>query len=363
MNMQIRAFATSTLALAGLGLASGAFAQTTTSALNIQPPSAIYRAFDVGAPDPAKVLHISVSLPLKDTKGLQDFVDSVSDPSSPDYRDYLTPQQIGSRYGVPSSQVQQVVNYLVGQGFKINLVGQNHMSILADATVAQAEKAFGTTLRNYFALDSSEPGNKNFFSFKQLRVPSSIAPLIQDVTGLESFTKPHFQALNPTQARSLYSLAPIWTNGFQGQGRNVGISNWDGYRLSNVPLYYSQYGLPVPSGGVGSNITVVTISGGAGGGTPGAEGDLDIQMTLGMAPLCNLTIYDGGNSDLIGVLTQEANDNKADVITESYGWSLSSSTATSAHNLHLSMSAEGITYMAASGDSGTSLEPYSYPDY
>ena len=27
------------------------------------------------------------------------------------------------------------------------------------------------------------------------------------------------------------------------------------------------------------------------------------------------------------------------------------------------MSAEGITYMAASGDSGTGIEPFSYPDY
>ena len=27
------------------------------------------------------------------------------------------------------------------------------------------------------------------------------------------------------------------------------------------------------------------------------------------------------------------------------------------------MSAQGITYMAASGDSGTTLEPYSYPNY
>src|SRR5258708_38893812 len=118
-----------------------------------------------------------------------------------------------------------------------------------------------------------------------------------------------------------------------GEGVTVGICNWDGYRLSNVPLYYSQFSLPAPSGGVGSNITVVTISGGAGGGTPGAEGDLDIQMALGMAPLCNLRVYDGGSSDLIGVLTAESNDNLADVISESYGSNLPSSTATAAHNL------------------------------
>src|SRR5262249_47387342 len=159
---------------------------------------------------------------------------------------------------------------------------------------------------------------------------------------LENFTKPQLRTLNPTQTRTLYNLAPAYNAGNNGQGRTVAISNWDGFRLTNVPLYYSQYNLPIPPGGVGANITVVTISGGSGSGVEGAEGDLDIQMALGMAPLCNLRIYDGGGSDLIGVLTAEANDNLADTISESYGWSLPSSTATAAHNQHLAMSAQGI---------------------
>ncbi|MHB8637200.1 MAG: protease pro-enzyme activation domain-containing protein [Fimbriimonadaceae bacterium] len=362
--MQFRAFAIAMFALGALGSATSTLAQAPSSILNVEAPSAIYRSLELGPTNPSRLLHIAVSLPLGDPIGLEAYVDSVSDPASPEYRHFLTPEQIGSRFGMPSSQVQQVADYLKGEGFNISLIAKNHMSILADATVAQAETAFGTHISNFATLNPSEPGNAQFFSFKEsLKTPPGIAPLILDVTGLESFTRPHFQTLTPTQTRTLYGLAPLWSNGYHGEGRNIAISNWDGYRLSNVPLYYAQYGLPTPSGGVGSNITVVPISGGAGGGTPGAEGDLDIQMVLGMAPLCNLTIYDGGNSDLIGVLTQEANDNKADVITESYGWNLNASTATAAHNLHLSMSAEGITYMAASGDSGTSLEPYSYPDY
>ena len=362
--MKFRAFAVLFSALIGLGCGTSALAQVQQSVLNIGAPPVTARSRDLGPTDPARVLHLAISLPLRNPVALADFVDSVNDPTSYEYRQYLTPEQIGSRYGVVSGQVRTVVDYLTGKGFKINLIAKNHMSILADATVAQAEAAFGTKIRNFQAFDPGEAGNSRYFSFNQpLKAPANIAPLILDVSGLESFTKPHFQTLTPTQTRTLYSVAPMWTSGYHGEGRNVGISNWDGYRLSNVPLYYSQYGLPTPPGGVGSNITVVTISGGAGGGTPGAEGDLDIQMVLGMAPLCSLTIYDGGNSDLIGVLTKEANDNKVDVISESYGWNLSSSTATSAHNLHLSMSAEGITYMAASGDSGTSLEPYSYPDY
>jgi hypothetical protein len=63
------------------------------------------------------------------------------------------------------------------------------------------------------------------------------------------------------------------------------------------------------------------------------------------------------------VLTEEMDQNKCDVISESYGWSLSTSDAESAHIVHQEMSAEGITYMAATGDYQVAEEAiYFYPD-
>ena len=332
--------------------------------LPMEVPDVVSRSADLGACDPERVLHIAVSLSYADPEGMQEFVDSVSDPTSPGYRHFITPDEVGDTFGLPDEQVQSVVDYLASAGFQINLVGKNHLSILVEGTVAQAEAAFNTEIHEFQALSADEPGNTDYFSYTAVpTLPPSIADYVIDVTGLESFTKPQHRSLTPTKTRTLYGVAPMYSAGTQGQGRTVAISNWDGYRLTNVPLYYSHYSLPTPSGGVGSNITVITISGGAGSGSPYGEGDLDIQMPLGMAPLCDLRIYDGGNSDLIGVLTAEANDNLADTISESYGWYIGTSTANAAHNLHLSMSAQGITYMCASGDDGTNLEPYSYPDY
>jgi subtilase family serine protease len=114
----------------------------------------------------------------------------------------------------------------------------------------------------------------------------------------------------------------------------------------------------------GSNIAVIPCGGGgAGAGADNAEGDLDIQMELGMAPLADIRVYDSPPTyDLIAVLAAEVNDNACDVISDSYAWSLQPSGRTAAHNLHLSMTLQGITYMAASGDSGTILGQYSYPD-
>lgn len=337
----------------------------------VRVPASVGRSTDLGHSNPQRLLHISVSLPVADAAGLEAFGDSVSDPKSPDYHQFITPEEVGRRFGMSQAQVQKVVDYLTASGFKIKEIGANRMTILADCTVAQAETAFQTTIHDFNSATQNFQSGLPFdyqierhFSFtKPLTLPKGLDTSVIDVAGLEDFTRPQPRLLNPTQTRGLYGLASMYSGGNQGQGRTIAISNFDGFRLTNVPLYYSQYGLPAPSGGAGSNITVKKISGGAGTGTPQGEGDLDIQMVLGMAPLCNFVIYDGGASDLIGVLTQEVNDNSADVISESYGWNLPASTATSAHNLHLSMTAQGITYMAASGDSGTTLEPYSYPDY
>lgn len=367
--MHVRSFASPIAVGAGMVLATMAMGQKLPTGtqvafkeLDVRVPAAAMAAVPANHTDPNKVLHLSISLPYGDQAGMEAFADSVSDPYSPNYRQFITPQEVGERFGLPIEKVGAVKAYLESQGFKIRLVGANRLSILADATVAQAEAAFKTTINDYPAKVS--PDGKPFFAFsKPVQLPTTISGVVLDVAGMESLTKPIPKALTPTQTRTLYNLAPAYSAGFQGQGRNIAISNWDGYRLTNVPLYYSAFGLPTPSGGVGSNIRVVTVSGGAGSGTASGEGDLDIQMVLGMAPLCTFTIYDGGSSDLIGVLTAEVNENLADVISESYGWNLSASTATSAHNLHLSMTAQGITYMAASGDSGTTIEPYSYPNY
>jgi hypothetical protein len=343
------------------------FGQTTKPnylSLGMTYPKAMASAQQVGRMLASQHLNISVSLNYRDPDGMKQFVDSVSDPHSPNYRHFITPAQVGQRFGPTPATIESVKSYLKKFGMNINLVADNGLSILADATVSQAEAAFQTQICEFTAADGYVPPSGHLYSYVQIpSLPLDIQPNVVHIGGLESFTHPHpnLVPLTPLNVQTIYNVAPMLSSGTQGQGRNIAISSWDGYRLANVAKEYSTFGLPTPSGGVGANITVKTVSGGCGGGAEAGEADLDIQSILGVAPLCHLIIYDGGNSDLIGVLTQEANDNTADVISESYGWELSSSMKTAAHNLHLSMNAAGITYMSASGDSGTSISYY-YPD-
>ena len=336
--------------------------------LSMDIPREAHKATVTGPKAASDVLHISVGVPYRDEAGMRAFVDSVSDPHSPNYRHFLTPEQVGQRFGISQADLKKVSDYLTSHGMKIRLVAKNRLSILADATVAQAQAAFNTTIQEYHSPGANRNDNGVRFSYTTTpSVPASIRPFVTLIGGLENFMRPHGHTLlTPSQLRTLYATAPIYDAKYQGQGRTIAISNWDGYLLSNVPLEYGQFGLPTPPGGVGSNITVISIDGQNGNGaTAQGEGDVDIQCVLAMAPLCNLLIYDDANdNDLLGVITQEVEDNKADILTESYGWSAEGPTAYSQiHSLHLSMSAQGMTYLCASGDTGTGgVTTYPYPD-
>ena len=352
------------LVATSVAFASGQIAPrpTLSTVDRMEVPPAVHRAAVAHALDAATLLHLSISLAPANAEGLESFVQGVSDPASPSYRHFLTPAQVGTRFGVSDARIQAVTAYLKSQGMKVTLVAPNRLSILVDATAAQAEKAFDTTLAVFRQVPQRSTDRADFFAYTDApRVPTSFASSIVDIGGLENSTRPVPRSITAAQTRGIYKSAALYSSGYTGTGRTLAISNFDGYRLSNVSPYYSYNSLPTPSGGVGSNIQVIVCGTASGTGTPQGEGDLDIQMVLGMAPLCTFKIYDG--TDLVTVLTREVNDNLADIISESYGWNLSASQATSAHNLHLSMSAQGITYLAASGDSGTNLEPYSYPDY
>jgi subtilase family serine protease len=359
-----------TFCIVGVACAVISFGQATSQVKldNILMPGAVGSSVNMGHTNPSQKLNILIGLPFADPVGMQKFVDSVSNPDSPNFRKFISPEEVGSRFGLSDDKVQSVVNYLKGKGFTISSVGKSKLSIIAQCTVTQAESAFATQIYNFKSLDPNEPERKDFFSFTQsLQVPSTIAPYVQTVSGLQNYTKPHPRILTPTQERTLYGVAGFYNLGFQGSGRTVAISSWDGFKLTNVPLFYKAFGLPSPGGGVGSNITVITFNGGSGAGPAAGEADLDIQITLASAPLCNLRVYDGSSSSSnnLDVLQAEADDNKADIASESYGWDLSPTDAVAAHNIHLQMNAQGITYMAATGDSGTAglAGRFQYSDY
>lgn len=326
-------------------------------------PELVHRSVVLGPVPSVQQVSVAVTLQPRDPAGLEAYAEGVSDPSSPLYRKFLKPEEVGARFGADATTVNGLAAYLRGAGMTVELAGKSQMSLIVTGSALNASKAFGTALARFRTIRPMAGEPSTFFAnMEPVRLPVAFANAVADVSGLDDSAPPQPRALSAAQTRILYKSAPLYNGGLRGEGQRIGVSNFDGFRLSNLPLYYSANNLPAPAAGVGTNVKVVAIGGGSGKKTPFGEGDLDLQMVLGMAPLASVVIYDGTTS-LPSVLARELEDNAVDIITDSWGWKLSSSAKTAAHNYHLAMTAQGITYVAASGDGGTKIEPYSYPNY
>jgi subtilase family serine protease len=336
--------------------------------LQMAPPKVVLGSMPLGAKAEGDILHLEIGLQFSDPKGMQQFVDSVSDPRSSQYRQFISPEQVGQRFGLPMTSVRKVQSYLTSHGMKIVHLPNHRLVLFADATVAQAEAAFHVRIENFTKLPLGAKDSYSYFSFVSApSVPADIAPYIIQVGGMQNGNRPKPRDVSPPQLQTLYGASPLNNGGNTGQGRSIGISSFDGYTISSVIQEVTKYNLPVPAIGASKNVTAKASanSGGLSGDEDaGGEGDLDIQSVIGMAPLANVIVYDGGefSGDLEGVLSMESELNEVDIITESYGWDWDVADALIMHNLHLAISAAGITYMGASGDYGTNLAPYLYPD-
>ena len=385
-------FPLAALAISVLPLAT--LAQAPTVALSHKSAAVIMQALEKSVPKPvarAKKLNrlaqnteITTHFCFKfaDPQGFKDYTDAVNDPNSLIYGQWLTPREIAQRFGPNPADYQAGLRFLKDNGLTVTDLPTHGMAITVKGTAAQMEKTFGVQLNEYqeapadAALRAAATGDATpikFFAHETpIQLPATLAVKVSGVIGLNNYARPtpHLRKrrdnivggpFTAAQGRGAYDLNPIYSANLQGQGRTVGISNFVGVNLGNGPIYIAANGLPTPPGGAGSNVSVVPVSGGNSG--ENAEGDLDFQMVLGMAPLSNIIIYDGGNNDLYGVLSQELSDNNADIITESYGWGLGGDSQPFT-DLHQMMSAAGITYLAASGDNGNvANDPYDYPDY
>jgi len=122
------------------------------------------------------------------------FVDGVSDPKSPHYRQFITPEEAGQRFGIVPSDLKLISDYLVSQGFKIQMIAINRLSILADATVAQAEKAFKTSIKEFNVVEpGSQVAAKRFCYTVAPSVPATIRPFVSHLGGLEDVVRPRIR--------------------------------------------------------------------------------------------------------------------------------------------------------------------------
>jgi subtilase family serine protease len=133
------------------------------------------------APTPSgELIEFDVGLILKDLPGAEALAKEVTDPTSRNYRRYLTPQQWESRFSPSAKADREVVASLRAAGFKVAKVAPDRMTIIAEGTAEQIEAYFDTKLADY------EVGEETLrLASSALSAPTAVAPLITGVRGVD----------------------------------------------------------------------------------------------------------------------------------------------------------------------------------
>ncbi|HEY1729055.1 MAG TPA: protease pro-enzyme activation domain-containing protein [Candidatus Baltobacteraceae bacterium] len=228
----------------------------------------------VGPVTKAAGMTIPVLVRQQNAAGLIQYAKSASDPTSGNYRHWLTPAQIGAQYGATANDYANAATYLKSFGLKVG--GWSQRQVLSvTGTTTQLAKAFGTTFGVY-----NYAGRQYIAASSAPHLPSTVAiaaaPLVQTPGCARNAKTTGFQGPCATGAiRSPYIIQPNLAN-FYGYGPQQMATGFD---------YSGAYS----AGFKGSGITVGIIGTGP---ILAANGKSDDAAALGLywnAPMATIT--------------------------------------------------------------------------
>lgn len=133
-----------------------------------------------------KVLHVAVSLNLRNADQLQAYVKSVNTPGNAAYGKFLTPTQFKATYAPTDAQVQAVVAHMTASGFTNVSVSPNNTLVFADGNANTVSTAFNTTMKTY-----THGGKKRFGNDGDVMVPQALSGIVGSVLGLQNVNQKH----------------------------------------------------------------------------------------------------------------------------------------------------------------------------
>jgi subtilase family serine protease len=319
----------------------------------------VQKAHLLQATDSDQQLNLSVGLRLRNTALLDNLLNAIYDPGSVLYHHYLTPVEFDQFFAPTLDQVRQVATFMQSQGLTITNIAPNNLLIDATGSVAQVQSAFDTQINDY------QLGRHAFYA--NAAPPSLPVPLSRFITsigGLDNSVQyqPHYRMLNtslpelsgyaPTDLAAAYDIAPLQNSGILGDNQTVALFELDGYQASDIAQYFQAYTLASPS------ITNVLVDGFNGSAGQGAiETELDVEVVAAIAPHARQIVYEGPDTTqgLNDTYNRIVTDHRVHIATTSWGICESSSGPGELQTLDAifkQAAAQGISFFAASGDSG-----------
>ncbi len=275
------------------------------------------------------------------------------DPSSANYHRWLTPEEYADRFGASAAEVAKLRAWLEAQGFTVDYVARGRTFLTFSGTASQVGSAFRTSIHRYRV-----NGEAHFANAADPAIPAEFANLVAGMSGLHDFRlKPRLKRpaytvgggheIAPDDIATIYNVAPMYAAGIHGEGQSIIVVGQSQIRATDVAQFRTKFNL----GAI--NLTQVLV-GKNPGISPGDvdESHLDIEWTGAVARNANIVfVY---STDVWQSAYYAVDQKLGTILTMSYGG------CEQGDLIDLPVyqaavqkaNAEGITWFAASGDSG-----------
>jgi len=327
---------------------------------HVRPAVTNGQAAHVGQMSKSQRMRLAIILPLRNQGELANLLQRLYDPSSADYRHFLTVAQFTQQFGPTKQDYQAVVKFARSQGFSVTNTPANRLLVHISGTVSQINKAFHVAMTTY----RHPTENRTFYSPD--REPSlDLSVPVTHIAGLNNFSlpRPKFRRAPANFRRSTTGSGPSGAylgsdmraayyggTALTGSGQAVGLLEFDGYNISDVTASYAGQPNSVPIQNV--------LLDGASAGSDGDDGEqvLDIVQAASMAPgLSQIRVYIAPGTSQIGVgdvdiFNQMATDNIAKQLSCSWGWNPDDTAQLDP--IFQEFAAQGQNLFVASGDAG-----------
>src|ERR1700683_4374170 len=327
---------------------------------HVRPVVASGQAAPVGLLPSTQRLNLAIMLPLRNQNDLTNLLGRLYDPSSTDYRQFLSVDQFTEQFGPTIQDYQARVNFAKANGFTVTDIPPNRLLVDINGTVAQIEKAFHVTMKVY----QHPTENRTFYSPD--REPSlDLSVPVTHIAGLNNFSlpRPRFKRAPANFRRNITGSGPRGAylgshmraayyggTALTGSGQAVGLLEFDGYDMSDVTASFAGQHNSVPIQNV--------LLDGASAGSDGDDGEqvLDIVQAASMAPgMSQIRVYIAPGTSQIGVgdvdiFNDMATENIAKQLSCSWGWNPDDTAQLDP--IFQEFAAQGQTLFVASGDAG-----------
>ena len=332
---------------------------------------------NVGRLPATQSMRIVLVLPLRNQAGLEAFLQDIYDPSSSNYRHFLTVEEFTERFGPSQEDYDTVTRFAEANGFKVVGTSRNRLNLDVVGTVGSIERAFHVTMGMY-----QHPTENRVFFAPDREPTTEMSVQLWAISGLENYSIPR-----PTFSRrdaSESNVQPNATTGscpsksfcgsdmraayyggtsLTGTGQSLGLLEFLGTDLADLTTYYTNAHqtntVPIHLQSVDGSPTSCLAS----QGCDDTEQTLDMTQALGMAPnMSSLVMYIGSGSPLDdpGIFNAMATASPLNAQLSS-SWSWTPADPSTDDPYFLEFAAQGQNLFQASGDSGKWPQVFVWP--